>query len=333
MHHLALVGCAHIHTPGFVRRLNDRPDVAVRAVWDHDPARASKCAGELNAPTVADAGAIWADSEVDAVVICAETNLHEDLVLAAASAGKHMFVEKPLGMGRQDADNMARAIEAAGVLFQTGYFMRGMPVHLFLRKQVKAGSFGQITRLRHTNFHAGALRDIFTPNYLWMTRLDESGIGGFGDLGTHSLDIMLWLMGDVDAVTATFASHTGKYGELDETGESLLQFSNGVIGSLGAGWLDIEQPVSVILSGTEGHALVRNGELFFNSQHVDGADGKSPWTDLPDAWPHAFDLFLNHLVGDESGALVSPVEAAARSTVMEALYRAAGQRKWVDIRG
>ncbi len=333
MQHLALVGCAHIHTPGFVRRLNDRPDVAIRAVWDHDTERAAGCAAELNAAKVQETSAIWSDPSINAVVICAETNLHEELVLAAAAAGKHMFVEKPLGMGRQDAGNMAEAIEAAGVLFQTGYFMRGMPVHQFLREQVQAGSFGQITRLRHSNFHAGALRDIFTPNYLWMTRLEESGIGGFGDLGTHSLDIMLWLMGDVDAVTATFASHSGNYGELDETGEALLQFSNGVIGSLGAGWLDVEHPVSVILSGTEGHALVRNGELFFNSQHVAGADGKTPWTNLPEAWPHAFDLFLNHLAGDDSGTLVSPAEAAARSTVMEALYQAAGGLSWVDISG
>ena len=145
-------------------------------------------------------------------------------------------------MGRSDAERMARAIEDAGVHFQTGYFMRGMPAHQFLREQVRAGSFGSITRLRHSNFHAGALRNIFTPNYLWMTRLDESGIGGFGDLGTHSLDIMLWLLGDVEAVAATFASHTGHYNGLDETGEALLRFSSGVIGSLGAGWLDIETP-------------------------------------------------------------------------------------------
>lgn len=333
MQQLALVGCAHIHTPGFVRRLREREDVSVRAVWDHDAARAARYAAELNAAQVEDADAIWSDATIDAVVICAETNLHESLVLAAAAAEKHMFVEKPLGMGRRDAEAMASAIEAAGVLFQTGYFMRGMPLHQFLRQQIQAGSFGQITRLRHTNFHAGALRDIFTPDYLWMTRLEESGIGGFGDLGTHSLDIMLWLLGDVDHVTATFAGHSGNYGELDETGEALLRFSNGVIGSLGAGWLDIEHPVSVLLSGTEGHALVRNGQLFFNSAHVDGADGQAPWTDLPPAWPHAFALFLDHLNGEGVGELVAPAEAAARSIVMEALYQAADRQIWVDVKG
>lgn len=331
MQQTALVGCAHIHTRGFVRRLNDRADMDVRAVWDHDRARAEKYAAELNAAQVADVSAIWSDPTITSVVICAETNLHEELVLAAAAAGKHMFVEKPLGMGRSDAERMARAIEDAGVHFQTGYFMRGMPAHQFLRDQVCAGSFGAITRLRHSNFHAGALRDIFTPDYLWMTRINESGIGGFGDLGTHSLDIMLWLLGDVDAVAATFASHTRHYGDLDETGEALLRFRSGILGSLGAGWLDIEHPVSVLLSGTEGHALVRNGDLYFNSAHVAGADGKSAWTALPEAWPHAFDIFFNRLGGDDSASLVSPQEAAARSTVMEALYKAAGDQAWVTI--
>lgn len=331
MQHTALVGCAHIHTPGFVRRLKERADVEVRAVWDHQRERAERCAAELNAVRVAEVSAIWSDPDIHSVVICAETNRHEELVLAAAAAGKHLFVEKPLGMGRSDAEAMARAIEDAGLIFQTGYFMRGMPHHQFLRDQVRTGAFGRITRLRHSNFHGGALRDIFTPDWLWMTRLEESGIGGFGDLGTHSLDIMLWLLGEVDAVTATFASHSGQYGGLDETGEALLRFSNGVIGSLGAGWLDIEHPVSLILSGTQGHALVRNGQLFFHSEHVAGADGKTPWEALPAAWPHAFDLFFNRLAGDRRATLVSPQEAAARSTVMEALYQAAREAVWVTI--
>ena len=86
MQRTALVGCAHIHTPGFVRRLNNREDIEVRSVWDHDRARAEKCAAELNATQVADVNAIWSDPDIDAVVICAETNLHEALVLAAAAA-------------------------------------------------------------------------------------------------------------------------------------------------------------------------------------------------------------------------------------------------------
>lgn len=329
-HKTAFVGCAHIHTPGFVKRVNERKDVSTKYVWDHDAARADKRAAELGATRVADLSEIWSDPEVGSVVICSETNLHDDLVKAAAAAKKHMFVEKPLGMGAKDAYNMARAIDDAGVLFQTGYFMRGNPIHQFLREQIQKGSFGKITRLRHTNYHSGSLGDWFTPEWLWMTKLDEAGVGAFGDLGTHSLDIMMWLLGDVTRVTAEIASVTGRYGDLDETGEGLMLFKNGIIGSIGGGWVDVVHPVSVILSGTEGHAYVANGQLYFKSQHVEGADGESPWTDLPGAWPHAFELFFDAVLGKPDVALVKPQEAAARSAVMEAMYRAAAQHTWVE---
>jgi predicted dehydrogenase len=329
-HKTAFVGCAHIHTPGFVKRVNERTDVSTKYVWDHDAARADKRAAELGAVRAAELSDIWSDPEVESVVICSETNLHDDLVRAAAAAKKHMFVEKPLGMGAQDAYSMARAIGDAGVLFQTGYFMRGNPIHQFLREHIQKGSFGKITRLRHTNFHSGSLGDWFTPEWLWMTDTKQAGVGAFGDLGTHSLDIMMWLLGDVARVTAEIATVTGRYGDLDETGEGLMLFKNGIIGSIGGGWVDVVHPVGVILSGTEGHAYVANGQLFFKSQHVEGATGESAWTALPEAWPHAFELFFDAALGKENVSLVKPEEAAARSAVMEAMYRAAEQHTWVE---
>ncbi len=330
MKQVALVGCAHIHTPGFVKRLQARDDVRVAAVWDHDAGRAARWSAELGAPTT-ELDAIWSDSGIAAAIVCAETNRHEPLVLAGAAAGKHLFVEKPLGMGKEDAERMAAAIEQAGVLFQTGYFMRGAPVHQFLRQQIAAGAFGRITRLRHTNCHNGSLGRWFDAGWQWMTDMEQAGVGAFGDLGTHSLDIMMWLMGGVRRVTAVVDVAVGNYGETDEFGEGLMLFENGVVGSIAAGWVDVQHPISLVLSGTEGHAYVRNGELFFKSSHVDGADGEQPWTDLPEAWPHAFDLFLDAAVGKRHAPLVTPAEAAARSTVMEAFYQAARAGSWVNI--
>ena len=329
MRQIALVGCAHIHTPGFVKRLKGRSDVGVKCVWDHDPARAKKQADALAARAVVEVDEIWSDSEIKGAIVCSETDRHESLVLAGAAASKHLFVEKPLGMGADDAYRMADAIERAGVLFQTGYFMRGNPIHLFLREQIVDGSFGKITRIRHTNCHAGSLRGIFDAEWRWMADPAQAGCGAFGDLGTHSLDILLWLMGDVISVTADVAVATGRYGDCDEYGEGLLRFENGTIGSLAAGWVDVAHPVNLILSGTEGHAYVANGALYFQSDHVSGADGKEPWVELPEAWPHAFELFLDALVGEEDVPLVGAREAAVRSAVMEAFYRGARARQWV----
>jgi len=326
---VALVGCAHIHTPGFVKRLRDRSDVKVKCVWDHNLERARKQADALSTQTVAEVDEIWTDAEIEGAIICSETNRHEALVLAGAAASKHLFVEKPLGLGAEDAYRMADAIERAGILFQTGYFMRGHPIHLFLREQIERGSFGKITRIRHTNCHSGSLKGIFDTEWRWMADPEQAGCGAFGDLGTHSLDILLWLMGDVTSVTANIDVATGRYGNCDEYGEGLLKFKNGAIGSLAAGWVDVAHPVNLILSGTEGHAHVANGELYFKSNHTSGADGREPWTRLPEAWPHAFELFLDALVGKKGVPLVGVQEAAARSAVMEALYESARTQQWV----
>ncbi|HRW04823.1 MAG TPA: Gfo/Idh/MocA family oxidoreductase [Caldilineaceae bacterium] len=328
---LALVGCAHIHTPGFVKRLQARKDVKVTKVWDHEFARADKWATETGAQTVNDLSAIWSDSTVDGVIICSETNRHQPLVEAAAAAKKHMFVEKPLGIGAADSLAMASAIEEAGVLFQTGYFQRGNPIHLFIREQIQAGHLGKITRVRHSNCHAGSLGGWFDTDWRWMADLEQAGVGGFGDLGTHSLDILMWLLGDVARVTATVDVATGRYGDCDEYGEGLLVFQNGAVATLAAGWVDVAHPVNVIVSGTEGHAYASNGQLYFKSSHVAGADGITPWTELPAEWPHAFELFLDALVGKPDVPLVSPSEAAARSIVMSALYEGANENRWVTI--
>jgi predicted dehydrogenase len=324
----ALVGAGHIHTPGFIKRLQARDDVAVRWVWDHDAGRAALRAEELRAQVAGDARRIWEDPNITVVVICAETDRHELLVLEAAAAGKHMFVEKPLGLGAQDAYRMAAAIEQAGVLFQTGYFMRGSPAFRFIQTQLKAGTFGHVTRIRMSNCHAGSLKGWFDTEWRWMADLAQAGVGGFGDLGTHILDIMLWLLGNVTRVTADIDVATGRYGDCDEFGEGLLKFESGVTGSLAAGWVDVANPVSLVLSGTQGHASLVNGQLFFQSDCVPGADGKQPWTELPEPWPHAFELFLDAAAGKENVPLVGAREAAYRSAVMEAMYRAAREHTW-----
>ena len=326
---LALVGCAHIHTPDFVRRLRQRPDISVRYVWDHDAGRAQKYANELSSPAVADLNTAWDDPAVAAAIICVETNRHEPLVMAGAAAQKHLFVEKPLGMGAADAYAMASAIEQAGVLFQTGYFMRGHPVHLFLREQIRLGHFGAVTRIRHSNCHDGIARGFFEGEWRWMADPAVAGVGAFGDLGTHSLDILLWLMGEVTRVTAVTGVATGRYPDCDEFGEGLLHFANGAIGTLAAGWVDVANPVTILVSGTEGHAHVAGGDFYFKSRHVAGADGLAPWTDLPPAWPHAFELFLDAITRQTGGPLVSAPEAAVRSAVMEAFYQAAREQRWV----
>ena len=325
---LAFVGCAHIHTPQFIGISKGRPDLKVKCVWDHDAARAEKRAKELGTKTVADVQAIWNDPEITAVIICSETNRHHDLVLAAAAAKKHMFAEKPLGITAAESVEMADAIDKNKLLFTTGYFMRTQPINLFLKEQVAAGSFGKITRVRGSNCHSGSLGHWFDTEWRWMADPKIAGVGAFGDLGTHSLDILMWLMGDVDAITADIKVVLGNYGDCDECGEALFKFKDGVTGTLAAGWVDVQDPVTIEICGTEGHAVKVNNDLFFKSKKVEGTDGGDPWRKLPKALPLPLNQFIDAVAGKTGQPLVTPREAAARVAVMEAAYKAAKNKTW-----
>jgi predicted dehydrogenase len=328
---IAFVGAAHIHTPGFIGTVKKRDGFSVKYVWDWNTARAEKCAQNLpGAEATGDLNTVVNDSEVQAVVVCTETDRHEQVVLPLAQAGKHLFVEKPLGFAGADAYRMAHALEQAGVLFSTGYFQRGDSKHIFLKTQIEAGAFGKITRVRGSNCHGGALGRWFDTDWRWMADPKIAGVGAFGDLGTHSLDILLWLMGDVTLATAQLDEGTGAYPGCDETGEGLLRFANGAIGTLAAGWDDVDNPVSLLISGTEGHAAIIKGQLHFQSGRVSGMDGSQPVrrAELPEGKAAGLDAFFDAVEGKEA-TLVGAREAAYRSAVMEALYTGARENRWV----
>lgn len=327
---VALVGVAHIHTPHFIEILKHRSaDVKVKYVWDdHNPELAKADARKLGVPVIDDVQKIWSDPDIKAVIICSETDRHEPLVMAAAKAHKHIYAEKPLGMGAADAYAMAKAIDDAGVLFETGYFMRSDPKILFVREQVEKHAFGTITRVRGANTHNGALGGWFDREWQWMADPKQAGVGAFGDLGTHSLDILLWLIGDVSRTTAATSLGTRHYPGCDEFGEGLMVFKNGTLGTLAAGWDDVvADPVSLEICGTEGHAVIMDNKLYFLSKHVKGSSDKRPWTELPQAWPEPLDMFINAINGKKE-PLVTADEAAYRSTVMQAFYEGANQQKW-----
>jgi predicted dehydrogenase len=325
---LAVVGCAHSHTPGYIQMLKARKDVQVKYVWDNDAQRAKKWADELGAAAVPDDAAVWADPQVKGAVVCSQTNLHQRLALAAAKAGKNLFVEKPMGVSAAECRRMAEAIEQAGLLFTTGYGMRTTPEHLFLKQQITQGTLGKITRIRGSVCHSGSLGHWFDGEWRWMADPKIAGCGGFGDLGTHLLDILMWLIGDVEAVTADIKVVTGRYGPCDECGEALIRFKSGVTGTLAAGWVDVANPLTLEISGTEGHAAIFEGKLYFKAGKVAEADGQKPWTKLPPPLPPPLEMFIAALAGKPNLGLVTPREAAARVSVMEAMYRSSAGRRW-----
>jgi predicted dehydrogenase len=328
---VAFVGVAHIHTPGYLNLVKNHSGTQIKYVWDHDPDRAAKRASEVGASVPADLNAIWSDPEITAVIILSETNRHHELVLAAAKAGKAVYAEKPMGINAQESLEMADAIEKAGIIFTTGYFMRTDPKHLFLKGEIEKGHFGVITRVRGSNCHNGSLGGWFDTEWRWMADPKIAGVGAFGDLGTHKLDILMWLFGGVESVTADIRPVTHRYGDCDETGEAMISFKSGVIGTLAAGWVDIDDPVKLLISGTRGHAVVFNDQLYYHSEDVSGSDSNQVWRDLPPATPEPMIQFLDAVGGAKGEPLVTPSEAAERVVVMSAMYKAARKREWVKI--
>jgi predicted dehydrogenase len=328
---LALLGAAHMHTSLFLQILSTREDVKVTQVWDHDAARAEKAAAQCGAKVAKTAADILGDSAVSGVVILSETSLHAELATQAAQAGKHLFIEKPIGVASRDASEIATAVEKANVLFTTGYHLRANAKHIFIKENVDQGHLGQIVRVHASFCNDSVLLGDFDQDLKWTVDPKWGGLGSFADIGTHALDLLMWLMGDVEAVSADLRTVTNRYPNCDEIGQGLLRFKNGVTGSISGGWVEPANPVSLLVSGTEGHAVVFNDRLHLRTEKVPGADGARPWGKLPLPPDHPLLQFVSAVAGQKDLPLVTAREAASRVKVMEALYQSARERKWVTV--
>jgi predicted dehydrogenase len=328
---LALLGVAHMHAPMFLKILTTCDDVKIAYVWDHDTARAERCAAECGAKAAKSVAEILADSSVSGVVILSETSLHVELATAAAKAGKHVFVEKPIGACVKDASQIADAVEKAGVLFTTGYHLRSIPKYIFVKQNIEKGNFGTIVRAHCSFCNDCVLQGEFDRESKWTVDSRWGALGGFADIGTHPLDMLMWLLGDVEAVTAEIRTVTKRYPNCDETGQGIIRFKSGVTGTISAGWVEPENPVEFLVAGTEGHAAIFNSRLYLRTQKVQGADGARPWGKLPPGPEHPLLQFVAAIAGQKNVPLVTARDAVARVKVMEAFYQSARERKWVTV--
>ena len=235
---IAFLGGGHTHNWSYCfYALNPNKDVRVKYVWDNNPALAIECRHWLadKPKIVGNVDEVFADPEVTGVMICGETCRHHDLVMAAAKAHKAIYVEKPMAITAKEAAEMADAIDKAGVFFTTGYHMRSDPKFRFLKEQVAKGDFGRITRMLAENCNGAGINHTFDPPFnRWMADAKQAGGGGFCDMGTHALDMAMWLGGDVESATGDLSVVVHNYGDTDDCGEALLKFKNAPPASLSA---------------------------------------------------------------------------------------------------
>lgn len=139
-----------------------------------------------------------ARSDIDLIDINAPSNVHKEIAVEAARAGKHLFCEKPLALTLADSREMLEAAEAAGVKHMIGFNYRFAPAVLLAKKLIDEGRIGTIH-----HFRGQFLQDwIIDPDFPHVWRLDKSiaGSGALGDLGAHTIDLARFLVGELEEV-------------------------------------------------------------------------------------------------------------------------------------
>ena len=186
--------------------------------------------------------ALLARDDIDAVDICVPNNLHKEVAIAAAEAGKTILCEKPLAMNAAEGEEMCQAVEKAGVPNLVSYNYRRIPAVTLAKQIVDSGKLGRIFHYR-ANFLQDWTISADLPqggDALWRLDVKASGSGVTGDLLAHCIDTALWLNGHitcVNAMTETFIKErqhqlTGKVETvgIDDACAFLCRFENGSLG-------------------------------------------------------------------------------------------------------
>lgn len=176
--------------------------VRVVGVATSRPETAQSAAREIGCPVyTTNYRELLARDDVDVVDCCAPNYLHEEVVLAAAEAGKHIYCEKPLANNVAQARRMVNAVEQAGVKGQMTFNFRFLPAITRARQLVAEGFLGRIFSFRGRYYRASYV-DANRPTS-WKLRAETSGTGALGDIGSHILDLVYYLLGDFGSVQAT----------------------------------------------------------------------------------------------------------------------------------
>lgn len=144
---------------------------------------------------------LLACEDVDLVDICVPNHLHEEVILAAAAAGKHIFCEKPLAMDVSQGQRIVTAVEQAGVKNQLNFNFRYYPAVTRARQLIAEGFLGRVFSFRGCFYRSSYINP--DKPLSWRLKKDIAGGGALFDLGSHVLDLIYYLLGDFGSVQAT----------------------------------------------------------------------------------------------------------------------------------
>jgi predicted dehydrogenase len=293
--------------------------------------------------------------DVQIVDVCTPPGTHAEVVEAAAAAGKAVLCEKPLAADYASAAAAAAAVEQAGVLNAVGFNYRRLPALSLMKRLVDEGRIGEPLLWRAT-----WLSDEFLDPEIPFDWRFERRMGGstIADLGSHLVDLALWIVGDVEEVSAQSATFTGERSgravDVDEASSALVRFANGARGTFELARTCARRPCdfSVELNGTAATIRfeyprlnelwlgeTRDDEQLYGLRRIRAEHPEHPYA--RDWWPIGQGVgygtsFVNqaadHLERWPDGPWEPDLAVGLRvQAVCEAMERAAAERRWVTL--
>lgn len=254
-----IIGCGMI-SRFHAKAIGEIAGAKVVACQSATPASADKFAAEIGCKAYYDLDAMLADPAVQIVTVCTPSGSHLDPAVAAAKAGKHVIVEKPLEITLARCDAIIDACNAAGVTLATTFPSRFHESAQLMKRAVDAGRFGRLT-----------LGDAYVKWYrtqqyydsgAWRGTWQLDGGGALMNQAIHSVDLLLWFMGPAVEVTAHAAMLAHERIEVEDTVVATIKFANGALGVIEASTAAFPGDLKrVEISGSHGSASLREEDI------------------------------------------------------------------------
>ncbi|PZD97482.1 gfo/Idh/MocA family oxidoreductase [Paenibacillus sambharensis] len=234
---VAVIGCGSIskyrHIPEYAANSN----VELIAFCDIVAERSQHFADEYNAKAYTDYKELLEKEKPDAVSVCLPNALHAPVSIAAANAGAHVLVEKPMAATEEESLAMIEAAKANNVFLMVGHNQRLMPPHVKAKQILESGVLGRVLTFRSSFGHPGPEGWSVDGRNSWFFNKEDAVMGAMGDLGVHKADLVRYLLGDEVAEVSSFISTLDKGDtDVDDNALTIVRMRSGAIGTLVASW-------------------------------------------------------------------------------------------------
>ncbi len=279
---VAMLSKWHVHAEGYARTILATGKAEITAVWDDDCERGKEWAGRLGADFEADLDKLLARNDVDAVICDTPTTMHEEVLIKAAKAGKHIFTEKALATTVEGCKKIAAAIEESGITFTISYPQLFNTTMKLVKSYIDSGKLGTVTTVRIRNAHSGVSNG-WLPAY-WFDE-EAAGGGAMMDLGCHPMYQLAALCGKPKRISSLFNAPLGS--KVDENAVSIIEFENGVIGISETGFDSYYSPHKLEVYGTDGSIFETDGKITVKTRETTEISNEpiAPKTENGDAEP------------------------------------------------